>query len=282
MRFSQRVGLAPATKLAQRESMDEDLRSSIWSLLTLHYWNMYRAPNDDFYGRSDYVDGSNLAPLITSMWLNYFKKPVDTIDQFWEHCLKRVRDHFFAAKWFQVYDFVEFVVAHGPPRSKDAFVGACNIFLARENSAYRLVGDLVVEITSEQEIAEVDAALAKSDSFGGARTHLTSALALLSNKSSPDYRNSIKESISAVESVAKQLSTDSSGTLGAVLSRLEKAKKLHPALRSAFSSLYGYTSDANGIRHALLDEPNLTKADARFMIICCSAFINYAIETTGT
>ncbi len=46
-------------------------------------------------------------------------------------------------------------------------------------------------------------------------------------------------------------------------------------LSRAFRQLYGYTSDANGIRHALLDESNLDFEDAKFMLVSCSAFINY-------
>ena len=101
----------------------------------------------------------------------------------------------------------------------------------------------------------------------------------MSNKTNPDYRNSIKESISSVESLAKQISKKNTATLGDALKELEKSKKLHPSLKNAFNSLYGYTSDAEGIRHALLKESNLTKADARFMLVCCSAFVNYAIES---
>ena len=59
---------------------------------------------------------------------------------------------------------------------------------------------------------------------------------------------------------------------------IEKKGILHQALKKAFSALYGYTSDADGIRHALLDESTLTKADARFMLISCSAFVNYLKE----
>jgi hypothetical protein len=110
--------------------------------------------------------------------------------------------------------------------------------------------------------------------------HLESALALMSNREKPDFRNSIKESVSAVESLSKHFSKDQSASLGSVLKELEKTKTLHPALRTAFSALYGYTSDAQGIRHALLDEPTLTKADAQFMLICCSAFVNFVIQST--
>lgn len=50
---------------------------------------------------------------------------------------------------------------------------------------------------------------------------------------------------------------------------------MHPALKGAFEKLYGYTSSAKGIRHALLDEPNLGFEDAKFMLVSCSAFVNY-------
>ena len=41
------------------------------------------------------------------------------------------------------------------------------------------------------------------------------------------------------------------------------------------AQLYGYTSDADGIRHALLDESDLDFEDAKFMLVSCSAFTNY-------
>jgi hypothetical protein len=52
---------------------------------------------------------------------------------------------------------------------------------------------------------------------------------------------------------------------------------MHPSLKSAFQNLYGYTSDANGIRHALLEEANLDFEDAKFMLVSCSAFVNYLV-----
>ena len=282
MRFSQRIGLKPSTKLAQLESIDDDLRSSLWSLLTLCYWDAYVGPGDSFYGRADFVRNSNLQDLMTSLWLHYFKKPVDTIDEYWGNCLQRLRDHFFRAEWFEVYDFAEFVADYGPEGKKRQFVNLCNSYLERENSAYRFVDERITEITSEQEIEEIETAMKNAGPYAGVKTHLKTALALMSDKKHPDYRNSIKESISAVESLAKKMTRDDSGTLGSVLKELERSKKLHPALKNAFSSLYGYTNDADGIRHALLEEPNLSKGDARLMLICCSAFINYAIEALST
>lgn len=282
MRFSQRAGLTPATKLAQRESIDDDLRASLWSLLSLCYWDKYERPGTGMYGRSDFVQNSNLYPLILTLWLHYFKQPTDTIDKYWEDCYKRLRKYFFEAQWYEVYDFVEFVANYGPEQWKAKFIELANSYLERENSAYRFVSDQISEITSAEEIGAVEEALSVADEYRGTKTHLRAALTLLSDRKNPDFRNSIKESISAVESLARKLAKDDSGTLGAILRELERSKKLHPALKNAFSSLYGYTSDAEGIRHALLDEGSLTKADAKFMLVCCSAFINYALESTRT
>ena len=43
----------------------------------------------------------------------------------------------------------------------------------------------------------------------------------------------------------------------------------------AFSQLYGYTNDASGIRHSLTDEATISYADAKFMLVTCSAFVSY-------
>ena len=90
-----------------------------------------------------------------------------------------------------------------------------------------------------------------------------------------DYRNSIKESISAVESIARAISGSDKATLGNALRTIEKKGQLHRALKEGFLKLYGYTSDKQGIRHAMLDEPNITAADARYFLVSCSSFANY-------
>jgi len=56
---------------------------------------------------------------------------------------------------------------------------------------------------------------------------------------------------------------------------LEGEINLHPALRNAFSNLYGYTSDEGGIRHAILDAEKVSFEDAKFFLVVCSAFINF-------
>jgi hypothetical protein len=97
-------------------------------------------------------------------------------------------------------------------------------------------------------------------------------------KPTPDYRNSIKESISAIESLAKQITNEESGGLDKALSKLDSVVYFHKAFKAGLLSLYGYTSDEDGIRHAILEEPTVGFDEAKFMLISCSALVNFMIS----
>lgn len=105
---------------------------------------------------------------------------------------------------------------------------------------------------------------------------------MLSDRKNPDYRNSIKESISAVETICRRISENPNATLGDALNELVKGGKIkfHGALLNAFKSLYGYTNDADGIRHSLMEEESLDQEDAIFMLTSCSSFVNYLTVKT--
>ena len=277
MNFSQRIGIKPIKKPIQINSIDEELRNTLWSVLTAAYWEIYKAPSRASY---DPIKGSNLERLFKSLWILYFKKPIDAIPTYYgddNGGLDILRKYYFAAEWYEVYDFVEFISIHGPEDRRDVFISDCNTFLDIENSGYRFVDSKIIEITSAEEINEIETAIENSTPYYGVKQHLKEAITLMGDRKFPDYRNSIKESISAVEALCKKVADDDDATLGEAIKILEKKGSVHPALKKAFSSLYGYTSNADGIRHALLEEINLTSADARFMLISCSAFINYVI-----
>jgi hypothetical protein len=48
-------------------------------------------------------------------------------------------------------------------------------------------------------------------------------------------------------------------------------------LEKGFKQLYGYTSNSDGIRHALMEDHSCDFEDAKYMIVSSSAFINYLI-----
>lgn len=277
MSFSQRMGLAPSVKVAQVESIDTDLQNSLWSVLVINLF-------DSYFSRSraypDKLRDSNFWDFAQQTYTNFYKAPVDTIPYSWSEFKKTIRGSFFKMKWHRIYSFLEFIVDSNYKDTAEALTSEFNKVLDRENSAYRFVAGKVTPITSSAEVEEVEKAIACSDNYTGVRKHLETSLGLLTDRVNPDYRNSIKESISSVESLAKILVNDEKATLGQALKILETKHNLHASMKSAFMTLYGYTSDAGGIRHALLNNTAApTKADARFMLICCSAFINFAIDT---
>ena len=143
-------------------------------------------------------------------------------------------------------------------------------------AGYRIVNQCITQITSEEEIVEIEHALDNSSIWTPVNTHLKTSLEYFSNRESPDYRNSIKEAISAVESLCVIITEDKKATLGQALNEIDKKFQIHGALKGAFSALYGYTSDSGGIRHSLLeDDIRVSFEDAKFMLVSCSAFINY-------
>ena len=163
------------------------------------------------------------------------------------------------------------------------FIEQCNETLERELSAYRFVGSQLARITHEQELESIQTALSLPNRFKPIKRHINAAVALFSDRRAPDYRNSIKESVSAVEAICNIITGDKKATLGQALKRLEdKGIPLHNALKNSFSSLYGYTSDADGIRHALLEESTLDFDDAKFICLVLGVLNYLAAKATKT
>ena len=274
-RFSERFRYQPIRTVVQIEEMDDELRNSLWNLLVEYYFARYVVP-DTITGYS--YPTKELRQLVNLIWRDLFKLPTDTVGATWSATYGQLREHFLTTTWNGVYDFVEFAPNHFPDdyhHSNAGFLEACNQVLQRELSGWRFSGTTLVKITSEEELSAIDEARELPPSMKVVGEHLAQALQLMSDKKKPDYRNSIKEAVSAVEGFCSLLARQDKADLDAALRVLEKRIKLHGALKKAFNSLYGYTSDANGIRHALLDEANLTFDEAKFMLVSCSAFINY-------
>ena len=271
--FSERMGIKPMRIEILSDSVNDEIRNGLWNCLLTWYLNAI------------YEDYPQSKWFIIKLWDDYFKWPIDTIPNSLEILHDTLRKYFFQCEWYKVYDFVEFVANNYHPEwvndQNKMFMISCNSILERELSAYRFVGGILSRITAEEEIAEVDKALEETDSIKPINVHIKRAIELFADKKKPDYRNSIKESISAVEAICNLIIGSDHSTLGEALKKIESKVVIHPALKSAFSALYGYTSSADGIRHALLDQSTLDFEDAKFMLVSCSAFINYLIAKSS-
>lgn len=262
MKFSQRMGFTQPPRELKLDEMTPDLRNSLWNE-TLG-WREWRV---------------NEGKIYYSIWKNFLKQPVDQmrvregfrgID--YSYVRQDLRDEFFVWPAFKVYDFLEFLVAYN--EYNGTLDDAINEVLETERSPYRVIAKKIVPITNAQEKDAVEAAVV-SHQYAG--EHIKIALSHLSNRPNPDYRNSIKESISAVESAAGVI-TGEKDTLGKLLKILETKHQLPNTLKIAFDKLYGYTSDENGLRHGLFGDSKVDAADARFFLVICSAFVNYLMS----
>lgn len=275
MSFSKRFGYRPSKKEIQIESMDDDLKNSLWNMIDLSFFMPY-----DKKWR-DVKEDSYLGGILGDLWINHYKKPIIDIASYsCNQMIDVLKTTFMDSYWYDAFDIVEFFVTKEPVKiSIEEFVNGCNSILQREFSAYRFVGNKLTRITSKEEIQEVEEAI--QSGIDSVKEHLTTSLTMLSDKKSPDYRNSIKESISSVESICKMISGNSSATMTQALTEIEKTGKieLHVDMKDAFQKLYWYTSDADGIRHSLMDgkiTPDFD--DAKFMLVSCSAIVNYLIS----
>ncbi|MDX2191283.1 MAG: hypothetical protein SFY32_15630 [Bacteroidota bacterium] len=276
--FSQRSGIKPVRTIIQRESADELLRNQLWNALTIFYWN--RVPTWKNEAKRP------IRILLTRIWIKHYGNRLDELDDYFPKLINLIKADFLKLSWNEMFDILEFVPnnyeeevyngGYDNETNKD-FVSFANQVLEEHLSAYRFIDKLIVEISSEQEIVSIEEALQETSKFQPVKTHLKRALELLSDRKKPDYRNSIKESISAIESLSCIVTQNPKATFGQALKVIEKNHELHPALKNSFSNLYGYTSDSDGIRHSLLEESNIKQEDAKFMLIVCSAFINYLI-----
>jgi len=148
--------------------------------------------------------GAN-ADLLIPIWIHFFKAAIDSLPINASSALDWLRQWFFdeaATPWNKVYDFIQFVA--NLRQDTSGFIRNCNIMMEREFSGYRFVGTTIAPITNEAEIRAIEQAASVDNSvLRPVTTHIQAAMHLLSDRENPDYRNSMKESISAVEAVCK-------------------------------------------------------------------------------
>lgn len=269
MKFSQRISKTPVRSALQLEAIDTALQNKLWNFIYLD--NFDNLPS---YTHQLSDDKKNFLNLL---WHSFFELPIDKMPFETSKVVDFVRNWFYNVPWYEIYDMIEFLVKEKKKNDQPRLMALFNAVLEQEMAGYRIVNLQVTPITDEHELREIETALERSrqSHLTGVSEHLTSALGLMADRQKPDFRNSIKESISAVEAISKKISGNPKATLDEALKSLGDRIVIHPALRNAFQSMYGYTGDGDGIRHALTEESKVDFEDAKYMLVTCAAFINY-------
>jgi hypothetical protein len=213
-----------------------------------------------------------------TIWFQYYRESVDKIPSSARKAREEIKRRFLEAPFYKQYEFVEFCLgAVTPPGEADIFCNVLNDLLRRELAAFRVADCQFIQVSNEIELEEVTAAIASVG--GGVREHISAAARYYSAIPNPDYRNSIKESISAVESAVAHVCGGKPNGVSKKLRDAQDRLHIHPALWQGFEKLYSYTSDAGGIRHALIEgDRQPSQEDAKYMLVSCSAFSNFLIS----
>lgn len=270
--FSDRNGISVENKEMQYKELDQRSRTALinWTSIVLeniefdHVQDFYKSVVMNVYAMEfDYSQSCNISAV---------KKMI----------IETIREN----PYDEVFSLIEFIVQNMQsmqPWKDREYEEDYNAILKKEYVGYRFVDEIIVQITDENEIESINEA--STGPYSAVNSHISKAVMHLANRDNPDYENSIKESISAVEAICEIITgmKGGSATLGNMLKKLEDSGVvIHGALKSAFNILYGYTSDANGIRHAGdIGGPSSTFEEAKFMLVSCSAFINYLISLSA-
>jgi len=174
-------------------------------------------------------------------------------------------------EWYKVYDFVEYHIRNNPETIYDY-----NEILNDEKTGFHIIDKKVTPITNTAEIAMIEEALERSPQH--VAESLSKALTLFSSREKPDYNNTIKECITAVEALACTIVDGSEETCGKAISKFsEYGIELNEHLEVAIKSLYKYTCNEDGKRHGGTTYVESDIEDAKFMIITCSAIVNFLV-----
>jgi hypothetical protein len=268
--FSQRTGLEPIPPQLQLGEVSAELRRLLYYYISLEIDRESYAPYDSAVFKDTW------RRVAMDLHVLLFKRPVDTFDYSAYKNQQLINVFIQRAEMGDLFDLVEFLVRHSGCSDElkrelaDAFVTS--------RAAYRVFDNkYITAIGTEEQAAAFERAIAETEAKNAvaARKQLIAAGVALRNS---DWAGSVRESIHAVEAMAVRLAPGTD-TLGAALKVLEQRGHLHGGLKAAFGSLYGYSSDEEGVRHALVfgDEAKVDEADALFMLGACASFVSYLL-----
>lgn len=259
--FGQRIGRRPISDVIQIDSIDDATRIALWN--TIH------SVLKRLYDRGS----TSGPPLMQTMWAEVLKRPLDEYG--WSYCEGAIKRILTREDWVDALEIVEgFAMALDTSLGKDhgaAYRAIANETLSKGLIGYRFVGAVLAQVDDDQSAAEIASAIASASDT--ARSHLERAASLLADRHNPQYVKVAGEAINAVE--ASVYSLTGKKTLGDGVKELGKrGLPVHPAIVKAWSSMYGYSSDAGGIRHANIGGEEVDAAMAVYLFVTCSAFIN--------
>ena len=269
--FEQAEGVEPLPSQLQLREISPKLRAVLWSYI---HGVLQKSTEHVDYGQP-YID-KPWSVILKGMHVYRDHKMADEFSAEAKHIVRSIRQIFETGDYVACFGWIEFVLKH--PACPHDFPNQIEAIFKYAQAAYRVIDKKIIcPISSDTEHSTLVRAFAdvSKKEFHGARSHLRNAATQLA---AGEFADSVRESVHAVESICRTL--DPSADLSKALSKLEQTISIHGAMKRGFVSLYGYASDEQGIRHALLEagKSKVDEADALFMIGACAAFVSYLIN----
>lgn len=267
--FSQSNGLTPVPPQLHLGVISTEIRNC------LHY--AFDTSFDECvgYGVMDAYLTDPWKRILTDTHVKFFQRNVSTFNSDVSAQRALLKSICMDAEIGRLFDYIEFVLKH--PLCPNELANEIRDALIQGRSAYRIFdGRTVSAVGSPLQAKTVSEAVTASEGIApGAASHLLNASSDLRRG---DWSGSIRNSIHAVESIAVVLAP-SKDTLNEALAVLAGKGHLHGGLKAAFAKLYGYSSDEEGVRHALVfqDSSAADETDALFMLGACAAFVSYLL-----
>lgn len=214
--FAERRGFVESRTVIQHDSLDDETRIALWNLLAVlpSFFESVRVQSTQYVTETE--DRTQLG-LLDHVWTQAFKRPRDERPypaEMWQS----IKATILKDQWWIALNLIEEIAKYLSRNETQYTRGLAAELVAQFNDSFeqhllgfRFIGREITPIDSNEEAFAIGAALQDVSGFGGAKHHLARAIALLADRQTPDYPNSIKESISAVEAVVKLVTGE--GTL---------------------------------------------------------------------
>lgn len=149
-----------------------------------------------------------------------------------------------------------------------------NEALENEYVGYRFLNKKIAPITNENEIEEIKNAT--QTPYERVNESISKSIQYISETGNKDFKNAIKESITALEELMNIILNTSGLVLGNAIEQYSQKYEINNDLRESIKSMYRYASNVNGIRHGNnKDNDEVTFEEAKLVLLFCSSTINY-------
>jgi len=269
--FKQREGLEELPRALNENEFPKALRNAIWNLI---YGCIFP------HGSNSYI--SDLwRNILTIRYRDFYCERMDRFDIQREY---ENMAHFYSNKnHIEILNDLDFMISIDTWQL-DKFREKLKNILDDHQCYYNIFFEgkdsVIVQRGTEQEKKTIEKCykdLKENNKFSGAKTHLINAVKFLNDN---NFSGSVRESISAVESVCKVITNKEGDTLTGALQKIANTGYINTKLKEGFKNLYTYTSDEKGIRHALSkgEKAKVDSVDAQYMIGSCASFVSYLIN----